>query len=96
MAWCTYAQVSDTEIYLVVNAGNREKDINHIKKHLAKFDVSTASLRLALAMYGWWSEKMLLFPACVCQCTVQGLAAGCVTKAQLLRQLGLVGHAGRR
>lgn len=33
-------QVSDTEIYLVVNAGNREKDINHLRKHLDNFSVS--------------------------------------------------------
>lgn len=33
-------QVGDEEIYLVVNAGCREKDLAHIKKHLDKFTVS--------------------------------------------------------
>jgi len=33
-------QVGDDEIYLVVNAGCREKDLAHIKKHLDKFTVS--------------------------------------------------------
>ena len=83
-------QVSDTEIYLVVNAGNREKDINHIKKHLAKFDVSTTSLCVALAMYAWRPEIPLPFAASVCPCTLQGPAAGCVTKAQLVRLRGPV------
>ena len=34
------AQVSPTEVYLVVNAGCREKDLAHIGKHLEKFTVS--------------------------------------------------------
>ena len=34
------AQVSPTEVYLVVNAGCREKDLAHIGKHLDKFTVS--------------------------------------------------------
>lgn len=33
---CLHAQVSSTEIYLVVNAGCREKDLAHIGAHLAK------------------------------------------------------------
>lgn len=33
-------QVADDEIYLVVNAGCREKDINHMRKHLDAFSVS--------------------------------------------------------
>ena len=33
-------QVADDEIYLVVNAGCREKDLAHIGKHLDKFTVS--------------------------------------------------------
>lgn len=37
---CT--QVADDEIYLVVNAGCREKDINHLRKHLDAFSVSTS------------------------------------------------------
>lgn len=34
-------QVADDEIYLVVNAGCREKDLNHLNKHLEKFQVRT-------------------------------------------------------
>ena len=34
-------QVADDEIYLVVNAGCREKDLAHIGKHLDKFTVSS-------------------------------------------------------
>ena len=37
----TAGQVGDDEIYLVVNAGCREKDLAHIKKHLDKFTVSS-------------------------------------------------------
>ena len=37
-------QVADDEIYLVVNAGCREKDLAHIGKHLDKFKVSTYGL----------------------------------------------------
>jgi len=33
-------QVADDEIYLVVNAGCREKDLNHLNKHLEKYTVS--------------------------------------------------------
>ena len=33
-------QVADDEIYLVVNAGCREKDLAHVGKHLDKFTVS--------------------------------------------------------
>ena len=33
-------QVADDEIYLVVNAGCREKDLAHINKYLEKFQVS--------------------------------------------------------
>lgn len=32
---CMYAQVSPTELYVVVNAGCRDKDLEHINKHLA-------------------------------------------------------------
>ncbi len=32
-------QVADDEIYLVVNAGCREKDLAHINKYLEKFQV---------------------------------------------------------
>ena len=35
-------QVADDEIYLVVNAGCREKDLAHINKHLEKFKVGIA------------------------------------------------------
>jgi bacterioferritin-associated ferredoxin len=31
---CSCVQVTDQEIYLVVNAGCREKDLEHIGKHL--------------------------------------------------------------
>ena len=34
-------QVADDEVYLVVNAGCREKDLAHINKHLEKFGVRT-------------------------------------------------------
>lgn len=34
-------QVKDDEIYLVVNAGCREKDLAHISKHLDKFTVGS-------------------------------------------------------
>lgn len=30
-------KVSDEEVYFVVNAGNRDKDVNHLKKHLAGY-----------------------------------------------------------
>lgn len=36
---CFNLQVADDEIYLVVNAGCREKDLNHISKHLDQFKV---------------------------------------------------------
>ena len=36
---CGLAQVADDEIYLVVNAGCREKDLAHIGKHLDKYKV---------------------------------------------------------
>ena len=40
---CWHAlQVADDEVYLVVNAGCREKDLAHIGKHLEKFQVRTA------------------------------------------------------
>lgn len=32
-------QVTDDEVYLVVNAGCREKDISHMQKHLDSFSV---------------------------------------------------------
>ena len=32
-------QVTDDEVYLVVNAGCREKDITHMQKHLDSFSV---------------------------------------------------------
>ena len=32
-------KVSDTELYIVVNAGCREKDLAHIGKHLAAYKV---------------------------------------------------------
>ncbi len=41
-------QVADDEVYLVVNAGCREKDLAHINKHLEKFQVKTA-MQLAKA-----------------------------------------------
>ena len=41
--WCTL-QVADDEIYLVVNAGCREKDLAHLNKHLEKFQVRSAML----------------------------------------------------
>ncbi len=31
-------KVSDEEVYFVVNAGNRDKDVNHLKKHLAGYN----------------------------------------------------------
>ena len=36
-------QVADDEIYLVVNAGCREKDLNHLNKHLEKYQVCLPS-----------------------------------------------------
>jgi len=36
-------QVSPSEVYLVVNAGCREKDLAHIGKHLDKFEVAPCS-----------------------------------------------------
>ena len=33
-------QVADDEIYLVVNAGCREKDLTHISKHLDSYKVT--------------------------------------------------------
>ena len=39
-------QVADDEIYLVVNAGCREKDITHMQKHLDAFSVRTTNLSL--------------------------------------------------
>ena len=36
-------QVADDEIYLVVNAGCREKDLAHINKYLEKFQVCLPS-----------------------------------------------------
>ena len=38
VAGCT--QVSGTEVYLVVNAGCREKDLKHINEQLEKYNVS--------------------------------------------------------
>ena len=43
------AQVSPTEVYLVVNAGCREKDLAHIGKHLEKFQVRASAYMQALA-----------------------------------------------
>lgn len=34
-------KVADDEIYLVVNAGCREKDLAHIGKHLDKYKVNS-------------------------------------------------------
>ena len=42
-------KVSDTEIYLVVNAGCREKDLAHLGKHLAAYKVRRAGAGLG----GW-------------------------------------------
>lgn len=36
-------QVTDDEVYLVVNAGCSEKDLLHINKHLAKYKVHPGS-----------------------------------------------------
>ena len=36
---CHRSQVADDEIYLVVNAGCREKDLAHIGKHLDNYKV---------------------------------------------------------
>jgi aminomethyltransferase len=36
-------QVADDEIYLVVNAGCREKDLAHFDAHLAPFKVDLVS-----------------------------------------------------
>ena len=41
-------QVSPSEVYLVVNAGCREKDLAHIGKHLDKFEVAPCSPWLVL------------------------------------------------
>ena len=35
----SFMQVADDEIYLVVNAGCREKDLAHIGKHMEKYKV---------------------------------------------------------
>ena len=46
-------QVADDEIYLVVNAGCREKDLAHLNKHLEKFQVrhTTPSKKRSLPGY---------------------------------------------
>lgn len=46
LCWC--AQVTDKEIYLVVNAGCREKDLEHIGKHLKAAKVCGCVLVQAL------------------------------------------------
>ena len=43
-------QVADDEIYLVVNAGCREKDLAHIQKHLDRFTVSCSFPQVFLSM----------------------------------------------
>jgi aminomethyltransferase len=37
-------QVNGEELYIVVNAGCREKDLDHIGKHLKAFQVRGASV----------------------------------------------------
>lgn len=44
------AQVSPTEVYLVVNAGCREKDLAHIGKHLEKFQARASAYMQARSM----------------------------------------------
>lgn len=39
-------QVADDEIYLVVNAGCREKDLAHIGKHLDKYKVTGIPIQM--------------------------------------------------
>ena len=38
-----YMQVSGTEVYLVVNAGCREKDLKHINEQLEKYNVRSCA-----------------------------------------------------
>ena len=45
MTVCRCEQVTGEELYIVVNAGCREKDLEHIGKHLKAFQVGC--LRLA-------------------------------------------------
>ncbi len=48
-------KVSDEEVYFVVNAGNRDKDVNHLKKHLAGDKGGRSHLRRCKA--GEWRRQ---------------------------------------
>ena len=57
------AQVSPTEVYLVVNAGCREKDLAHIGKHLDKFTVSAVAQQTHFAVHQRTTCGMGIFAA---------------------------------
>jgi aminomethyltransferase len=46
-------QVADDEIYLVVNAGCREKDLAHLNKHLSAFKVCSGNESLYVVSQGF-------------------------------------------
>jgi glycine cleavage system aminomethyltransferase T len=51
-------QVTDDEVYLVVNAGCREKDISHMQKHLDSFSVRTMLVECAAVT--WHSNPLIV------------------------------------
>ena len=60
-------QVADDEIYLVVNAGCREKDLNHIGKYLEKFQVSLPSSNRKFALKCLKHERLPIWSLCSSQ-----------------------------
>ena len=63
-------QVSGGEVYFVVNAGNREKDVNHIQKHLKKYQV--------------WAQHCLVLPDAGIEMLQHWLAAATMFAGGLL------------
>ena len=51
------AQVSATEVYLVVNAGCREKDLKHINEQLEKYNVRCPAALILPAATRHWSPR---------------------------------------
>ena len=86
LRWCSEcyrgtllgAQVSPTEVYLVVNAGCREKDLAHIGKHLEKFQVRASAYMQALARL----KKHLQKHAVLCDSYVMDFSCVCCANLQ--------------
>ena len=69
--------MTDDEVYLVVNAGCREKDISHMQKHLDSFSVRTMLVeRAAITCCIHVASKHLYHDSCDDNTAARCAAAG--------------------